>query len=291
MKQISSRAAFEKSPQPSLKITSYFAAYDALFQAYQNKEIVFVEVGVLNGGSLFMWREFFGPKARIIGVDLNPAAKKWEQDGFEIHIGDQSDPGFWKAFTAEIGEIDVFLDDGGHTYRQQIVTTECLLDSISDGGVLVVEDTCTSYMNGFGDRNSSFIEYAKLWIDRINSRSSLLPTDERSGCFVSVEYFDSMVGFKVDRKASSQESEQIWNIEPTKNAAADYRHHPSDSDPERLDHIRNIMAQAFTLNGKSGGKRFKLSRDLLFRLVKAWLEKHPGDSGALQDLVAKYPES
>ena len=130
MLSAASYAAFIDSPEPSFKHTTYFSAYDALLSKYRGKPITFVEIGVLNGGSLFMWREFFGPKARIIGVDLNPAAKKWEQDGFEIHIGDQSDPGFWKAFTAEIGEIDVFLDDGGHTYRQQIVTTECLLEPL-----------------------------------------------------------------------------------------------------------------------------------------------------------------
>ena len=31
-----------------------------------------------------MWRDYFGPKARIIGVDFNPNAKKWEEHGFEI---------------------------------------------------------------------------------------------------------------------------------------------------------------------------------------------------------------
>ena len=43
-----------------------------------------------------MWRKFFGNKARIIGIDINPIAKKWEKNGFEIFIGNQSDPNFWK---------------------------------------------------------------------------------------------------------------------------------------------------------------------------------------------------
>ena len=37
-------------------------------------------------------------KARIIGVDLNQNAKKWEKYGFDIFIGDQSDPEFWSNF-------------------------------------------------------------------------------------------------------------------------------------------------------------------------------------------------
>ena len=62
------------------------------------KKITFVEVGVFGGGSLFMWINFFGKQARIIGIELNPEAKKWEKDGFEIFIGDQSDPDFWTDF-------------------------------------------------------------------------------------------------------------------------------------------------------------------------------------------------
>ena len=41
---------------------------------YVNKKIVFVEVGVADGGSLHMWRSYLGKKARIIGIDLNPIA-------------------------------------------------------------------------------------------------------------------------------------------------------------------------------------------------------------------------
>ena len=52
--------AFLESPHPSFKHTTYFATYDAIFTKYINKKIIFVEVGVLGGGSLFMWRNFFG---------------------------------------------------------------------------------------------------------------------------------------------------------------------------------------------------------------------------------------
>ena len=142
--------AFLDSPHPSSKHSTYFPAYDDIFTKYIGKEITFVEVGVFGGGSLFMWRNFFGKKARIIGIELNPEAKKWEKDGFEIFIGDQSDPDFWRDFYKQVGEIDILLDDGGHTYVQQIVTAEYALDNIKDGGVLVVEDTHTSYMDKFG---------------------------------------------------------------------------------------------------------------------------------------------
>ena len=100
-------ACFEESPYKSIKVSSYFKSYESLFSQYRGKEITFVEIGILNGGSLFMWRDYFGPKARIIGVDLNPNAKKWEKDGFEIFIGNQTDKKFWDFFKKEVGAIDI----------------------------------------------------------------------------------------------------------------------------------------------------------------------------------------
>ena len=242
---------------------------------------------MLHGGSLFMWREFFGPKARIIGIDLNPRAKKWEEEGFEIHIGDQSNPSFWRKLTSEIGPIDIFLDDGGHTYTQQIITAECVLDSISDGGMLVVEDTHTSYMEGFGDQNFSFIKYVKLWIDKINSRFSSFNTDQNSGKIWSVEIFDSIVAFNVSKEASGLKSEPIWNRENTQ-YDGDFRHLNDVADFKNLKEIQSIMEQAFSLDGKPANNQINLTKDQLFSLINAWLEQRPQDREELRDLIAKF---
>jgi hypothetical protein len=131
MENTLSYQAYLKSHYKSIKHSTYFDVYDHLLSGYRGKEIIFVEIGVLGGGSLFMWRHFFGPEVRIIGVDLNPNAKKWEKDGFEIFIGSQSDENFWRDFVKKIGPVDVILDDGGHTYLQQITTCELMLPCIN----------------------------------------------------------------------------------------------------------------------------------------------------------------
>ena len=222
MENTASYAAYRKSPHRSIKHTTYFETYDELFGRYRGKNITFVEIGVLGGGSLFMWREFFGEQARIIGIDLNPNAKKWEQHGFEIFIGSQSDEAFWDEVIGAVGPMDVVLDDGGHTYEQQIVTTEKLLDNIKDNGMLVVEDTHTSYMPGFGPKKFNFMNYIARLMDRMNHRFSKVsgPTEER---IWSIQVFESIVAFHINRDASSRVSAVTDNGGAHDNAA-DFRH-------------------------------------------------------------------
>ena len=204
---------FKKSPVKSIKHTTYFSVYDNLFNKFKDKKIVFIEIGVFQGGSLFMWREYFGKQARIIGVDINQGAKKWEKDGFEIFIGSQSDSEFWENLFNTIGEVDIILDDGGHTFEQQIITAETVLDNIKDGGMLVVEDTHTSYMPDYGGAsNASFISYAKNMIDGINFRYEHFKNKKiHNKSVFSMQFFESFVVFNVNRKLSSIESTWIEN--------------------------------------------------------------------------------
>ena len=103
---------FYKSKNKSLKWKKYFPVYDKLFKRFKNKKIIFVEIGVLDGGSLEIWKNFFGKDSRIIGIDNNPDCKKLENTNFEIFIGSQSDPNFWKDFFNKVGNVDIILDDG-----------------------------------------------------------------------------------------------------------------------------------------------------------------------------------
>ena len=80
---------FLKSKDFSIKLEKYFDVYEEYFSTFKGKNITFVEIGVFNGGSLKIWKDYFGPKSRIIGIDINPECKKFAKDGIEIHIGNQ----------------------------------------------------------------------------------------------------------------------------------------------------------------------------------------------------------
>ena len=56
----------------------YFEIYDRHFSRFREREISVLEIGVADGGSLEIWRRYFGPKARIVGLDINPGCKAFE---------------------------------------------------------------------------------------------------------------------------------------------------------------------------------------------------------------------
>lgn len=211
MKDSGSYKSFMRSPYRSIKHSTYFTVYDELFSKFKGKRITFVEIGVLNGGSLFMWRDFFGPNARIIGVDLNEKAKYLKEHGFEIFIGNQSSKNFWDGFIKEVGPIDIVLDDGGHTYDQQIFTLELLLKNINDGGLLVFEDTHTSYLDGYGPKKYSFIAYTKRLVDLINHRHGILDKKNAEYRVWSIQVFESIVAFRVKMKSTLMISSTVQN--------------------------------------------------------------------------------
>jgi hypothetical protein len=205
--------AFVNSPFRSTKHKSYFNVYDALLKEYIGKEITFVEVGVLNGGSLFMWRNFFGEKARIIGIEINKSAEVWKDYGFEIYIGSQSDPNFWNDIFERIGKVDIVLDDGGHTYQQQIITVESALENIKPGGKIIVEDTYTSYQKEYGyPSNHSFIKYAANLVDGMNLRAPKIKTIKNSNKAISnISFYESIVSFSIASKEDLDLAEGISN--------------------------------------------------------------------------------
>jgi hypothetical protein len=206
--------SWQDSPYPTLKITSYFPAYVELFGHLVNHECVFIEAGVLDGGSLFMWRNWLGPKARIIGMDLNPEATKWRQSGFEIFIGDQGDPDFWKTTLREIGKFDALLDDGGHQSFQQIVTAIESIKCANSDCVIAIEDTATSFMKDFSSHGSfSFLEYAKastdillgrsfgMYNNRFPSKVNTEVIDEFKNVY-SIRFYSGIVAFHLSQRYS-----------------------------------------------------------------------------------------
>ena len=68
-----------------------------------------LEIGIDHGGSLQLWASAF-PSAQIVGLDINPDCKRFEEDRISVVIGDQTDI----RLLDSLGEFDVVIDDGSH---------------------------------------------------------------------------------------------------------------------------------------------------------------------------------
>ena len=186
----------------------YFDIYDRHFARFRGRDMVMLEIGVYHGGSLGMWKSYFGPGAKLVGVDINPRASKFADGQVDIVIGDQSDRGFLRELRTRYPRIDVLLDDGGHAMHHQIATFEEMFGGVAEDGVYMVEDTHTSYWAEFGGglrAPGSFIEYAKQLADELNAwHVREWATTERS-VFArsawSLAFYDSIVAIEKRPKA------------------------------------------------------------------------------------------
>lgn len=182
----------------------YFEIYERHFARFRGKNVTVVEVGVLHGGSLQMWKDYFGSGACIYGIDIDPRCKQLEEDRIKIHIGSQEDVSFLKRLKQEIPRIDILIDDGGHTMKQQIVTFEQMFPHIQDEGVYMCEDTHTSYWKQYGGgykKKGTFVEYCKGFIDYIHawhSQESGLRVNQYTETIHSLHFYDSV--FVVEKR-------------------------------------------------------------------------------------------
>jgi 23S rRNA U2552 (ribose-2'-O)-methylase RlmE/FtsJ len=164
--------------------------------------VVILEFGVNQGGSLLMWRSYFGRKAMIYGVDIDPRCASLDDRRTKIFIGDQEDREFLQSIAAEIGPIDVVIDDGGHTMGQQIATFEMIYPRLCEDGVFLVEDVHTSYWDRYGGgyrKPDTFMEYAKGLTDQLNawhSRDEAFAVDQFTRTTRSMHFYDSIVVFE-----------------------------------------------------------------------------------------------
>lgn len=179
----------------------YFPAYERHFARFVSRPVVFWEIGCGKGGSLQMWKRYFGPHAQIVGLDVRPVCASFEEDQIAVRIGDQSDTHFLDAVLAEFGTPDVVLDDGSH--RMDSVTTSFrhLYPRLDRNGVYMVEDMHTAYRPRYGGglrHQGSFIELCKNLIDELNGVWAGMES-EFTKSTLSMHFYDSVVVFERGR--------------------------------------------------------------------------------------------
>nr|QBK90508.1 MAG: methyltransferase [Pithovirus LCPAC104] len=185
----------------------YFDIYHNHFRkirdsASSDDKVNILEIGVGEGGSLEMWRDYFGAeKCHIYGIDNNLNVKEIEKnyDNIKIFIGNQEDSNFLDYVIKQTPKMNIIIDDGGHFMNQQVVSFNKLFVHVKEGGIYLCEDCHTSYWEEYQGgylKNNTFIEHSKNSIDSINayhSRNKYLKVNDLTKTCCGIHFYDSIV--------------------------------------------------------------------------------------------------
>jgi hypothetical protein len=183
------------------KCPHYFPAYERHFGRYVNRPLNFLEIGCGEGGSLQLWKRYFGPNAQIIGIDVRSECKAFQEDQIAIRIGQQQDEAFLSSVIDEFGAPHIVLDDGSHMMSHVVASFTYLYPRTAPDGIYVVEDLCTAYWEEYegGLRQpGSFIKLCKHLLDELNAEQTrnALPPTEFTRATQSMHFYDSIAVFE-----------------------------------------------------------------------------------------------
>lgn len=110
------------------------------------------------GASYATWLEYF-PRLELYYIEHDVDCVGVHADKFRsahIYTGDQANRSFLDNFAAATtadGLFDLVVDDGGHTMEQQLAALEQLWPIVRPGGLYVIEDLQTSFLQHYGGQN------------------------------------------------------------------------------------------------------------------------------------------
>jgi SAM-dependent methyltransferase len=127
----------------------YLPIYERFLEPMRRTAGTVLEIGVFKGASLRMWRDYF-PAATVIGLDISPDKAALAGERIAIEIGNCGDAGFLKRAAAKYRPFDLVVDDGSHLWAHQQTAFDVLFDHVKPGGVYILEDLHTSYIQKYG---------------------------------------------------------------------------------------------------------------------------------------------
>lgn len=173
----------------------YFEVYDRYLSKYIGKDVTLLEIGTSNGGSLQVWKKFLGPKAKIIGLDIDPRTS-FTEDQIETYIGNQADPNFLTNVLNRIGRPDIIIDDGSHDQMDVMNSFSILFQHLKDDGVYIIEDLHTAYMQNYHGGITSplnFVSIASRFVHDVNLQWISEPYTPVTQNLKSMSFYDSML--------------------------------------------------------------------------------------------------
>jgi hypothetical protein len=141
----------------SRKPNHYLDFYHRIFKKRRLEQVSLLEIGVADGASLRMWRDYF-PNANIVGLDIiSPSTqilKLQAQNKISYIQGDQSDDAVLAKTISITGNagFDVIIDDASHVGQLAKASFGYLFNNgLKPGGLYFIEDLGTAYFTDWSD--------------------------------------------------------------------------------------------------------------------------------------------
>jgi hypothetical protein len=139
--ELSHRHPSDKEPNHS-----YFSrVYDSKLSSLKTSVTRVMELGVAEGYSLLIWRDFF-KNATVVGVDIDASTGGSAKAGGRIILEtfDVSKRPHIEQLVEKYPDTDIIIDDASHTMDQQQITFATLFKAVRSGGMYIIEDLHTS---------------------------------------------------------------------------------------------------------------------------------------------------
>lgn len=126
-------------------VHSYLPIYQDLLISKKESAQNILEIGILHGGSIKLWNDFF-KNATIYGLDGMNINSVWNQikNNDKIVLYTSSDPYnndfFITNFLSKNIKFDFMLDDGPHTLESMIQFIKLYSQVMAEDGILIIED-------------------------------------------------------------------------------------------------------------------------------------------------------
>lgn len=178
----------------------YLPIYERHFSPFRGTALRFLEIGVQGGGSLRLWRDYFGEDAVIFGIDIKENCARFDGQAGRVRIGSQADPEFLRAVVSEMGGLDIVLDDGSHKMAHIRRSLDTLFPLLSENGVYMIEDLHTAYWEKWGgglDADANFFNRVRGMIDDLHHWYHKGPVRSRAthGHLAGIHIYDSITVF------------------------------------------------------------------------------------------------
>lgn len=190
------------SGQQIHKSSHYFFAYERHFGRFVGGPVTFLEIGTGCGGSAQMWKQWLGPLARIVTIDIDPSCTQCADEQISARTGNQSDTQFLQSLIDEFGPFDIILDDGSHHMAHVVPTFDFLYRKMSPAGVYLIEGMHTAYWPAYGGGRGdprSMVERFKCLIDDLNAehvKDGMVACSEFTRQTFAMTAYDSILVFE-----------------------------------------------------------------------------------------------